>query len=332
MQLHGDVAENINSRLQDILFFAQQFRDDYLTINQSIFDKDTFSETIVILKEALDNIDKNTYYKDPDYWQLYEAIEIFLYGEINPNQSDGDFWGIRGFSMLWEDMCNTFFFKTCHSKILYADTDISLKDHFNSKREYSAQNRVGNNSTHDGSKDWNQWIYRVISNVPYPDKKGFFDWDELLCIELDLKPGTFIYNNLQDKYFEKRDRSKTNFRRFPRPDLILENEFPGSIKIIDYKYLPLDFYTSQQKSKQSQEKFTDDIIKQLTYELAIQQTHEVSKQLFFIPHFYETDPEPSLLGEIATEIRRAPDEKNTNIHVFKANFLFIQKVYLDETL
>ena len=63
--------------IQDIRFLAQHFQDDYLTSNQSIFDKDTFGETISILKEALDNIDKNTYYKDADYWGLYEAIETF---------------------------------------------------------------------------------------------------------------------------------------------------------------------------------------------------------------------------------------------------------------
>lgn len=325
-QLHGDVSENINARLQDIQFLAQQFRDDYLTINQSIFDKDTFLETILILKEALDNIDKNTYYKDPDYWQLYEAIEIFLYGEINPNQSDGDFWGIRGFSMLWEDMCNTFFFKTYRDNILYADTDIPLKDHFNSEREDSAQNRVGNNSTHDGSKPWNQWIYRTISGIPYPSKKGFFGWNELFCIELDLKPGTFVYNNLQDKYFKERDRDKATFRRFLRPDLVFENKGSHlSIRIIDYKYVPLSFYTNEMSSK----KFRDDIIKQLTYELAIQRTHKCLESWFFIPHFYKSDPDPLLLGEIASEVR-TPTGENTNIQIFKANFLYIQKVYLDE--
>jgi hypothetical protein len=336
-QLDGDVAENINARLQDIKFLAQQFRDDYLTINQSIFDKDTFSETIIILKEALDNIDKNTYYKDPDYWQLYEAIEIFLYGEINPNQSDGDFWGIRGFSMLWEDMCNTFFFKTCRDDILYADTDISIKGDPNSEREYSEQNRVGNNSTHDGSKSWSQWIYRNISNIPYPDTKGFFGWNELLCIELDLKPGTLVYNNRQDKYFKERDRSNTKFRRFPRPDLILKDcDSHLYVRIIDYKYVPLSFYTSQKLSEQSQEKFRVDIIKQLTYELAIQQTHEVLENWFFIPYFYESAPRPFLLGKVATEVGeistsvRTITGQDTNIKIFKANFLFIQKAYLDE--
>lgn len=100
-QLQGDIPNNIKSRLPDIQFLSQQFKDNYLTANQSIFNKDTFIETVSLLKEALDNIDKNTYYRDSDYWQLYEAIETFLYGELNSNQTDGDLWGIKGFSLLW---------------------------------------------------------------------------------------------------------------------------------------------------------------------------------------------------------------------------------------
>jgi len=77
-QLQGDVPDNVQARLSDIQFLSQHFKDSYLTENQSLFDKNTFVETVSILKETLDNIDKNTYYKDTDYWKLYEAIEIFL--------------------------------------------------------------------------------------------------------------------------------------------------------------------------------------------------------------------------------------------------------------
>jgi hypothetical protein len=134
-----------------------------LTSNQSIFDKDTFGETISILKEALDNIDKNTYYKDADYWGLYEAIEIFLYGEINPDQNDGDYWGIKGFSLVWEDMCSTYFFKKYPDKICYADTDIPLKDppHPEPKRQGEEPKRVGNHRANHGNNGYgNKWIYR----------------------------------------------------------------------------------------------------------------------------------------------------------------------------
>ncbi|WP_017711674.1 hypothetical protein [Prochlorothrix hollandica] len=330
-QLQGDVPDNIKARLQDIQFFSQHFKDNYLTANQSIFDKDTFIETVSLLKEALDNIDKNTYYKDSDYWQLYEAIETFLYGELNPNQTDGDFWGIKGFSLLWEDMCHTFFFKEYREEILYADTDIPLKDHSNHSRKDAEQSRVGNYSTHDGSKHWNQWIYRTTSDIPYSKKDGFFGWNELLCIELDLKPGTLVYTNRQYDDFNERDRSKARFRRFPRPDLILRSRRnPSKVKIIDYKYVPLSFYTSLSLSEKSDKKFREDMIKQLTYEFAIQQTHSVSVNWFFIPYFYKNVPKANSWGEIAFSLKY--NGVDVKIDVFKANFPLIQKVYLGENL
>ncbi len=51
-QLNEDVPDNVKAHIADIRFFAQSFQDEYLASNQSIFDKDTFVETINILKEA----------------------------------------------------------------------------------------------------------------------------------------------------------------------------------------------------------------------------------------------------------------------------------------
>jgi hypothetical protein len=321
-QLQGDIAENIKARLQDIQFLSQHFQDGYLTVNQSIFDKDTFNETIGILKEAFDNIDKNTYYKDADYWQIYEAIEIFLYGEIKSDQADGNFWGIKGFSYVWEDMCNTFFFKKYYQDILYADADITLKEHANSQRKDSEKNRVGNHST------YYRWIYRTISNISYPNNSGCFYWNELLCIELDLEPATLVYTNRQYDNFNERDRSKTKFRRFPNPDLILKSRRnPSKVRVVDYKYVPIDFYTNPNLSD---EKFKMDIIKQLTYELAIQQTHDVSANWFFIPYFYTSVSKANPWGEIAFPLE--DNGNRTGIHIFKANFQLIQRTYLDENL
>ena len=134
-QLDEDVPDSVKCHIQDISFLAQHFKDDYLTSEQSIFAQDTFLETTNILKEALDNIDQHTYYKDTDYWVLYEAIETFLYGELSPDLNDGEYWGIKGFSLIWEDMCNTYFFKHHKDNICCADTDIKLNGHVNDKRK-----------------------------------------------------------------------------------------------------------------------------------------------------------------------------------------------------
>ncbi len=159
-QLQEDVPNNIQVRLEDICFLSQKFKDSYLTSNQSIFDKDTFVETIAILKDSLDSIDKNIYYKDADYWNIYEAIETFLYGEINPSQMDGDFWGIKGFSLVWEDMCQTYFFRNHFQEICYADTDIALNGHKNKRISDEVRN-VGNFYLH-GQK---RWLFTSSSNI-----------------------------------------------------------------------------------------------------------------------------------------------------------------------
>jgi hypothetical protein len=331
-QLNSDVPDNIKARTQDIHFLAQRFKEDYLTSNQSIFGEDTFEETISILKEALDKIDKNTYYKDADYWGLYEAIETFLYGELNPEQGDGEFWGVHGFSLIWEDMCNTYFFKKHLEKICYADTDITLKEYDNSEREEEEKNRVGNRKANSGNVYGNQWVYSKTSNIPrnlgrVTEK---LEWDELLCIEFDLNERTFVYSHSRYNQLEKRDRS-SSLRRFIRPDLILETDNAigdnnlnegTSIKIIDYKDVPLEFYKNKQLHPKSAKKYKDDLVKQLTYEYALQQTHNISANVFFIPYYYNVEASKTL-GELEQDISLK------GIKIFKANFFLIQNTYLE---
>ncbi|MBE9255811.1 hypothetical protein IQ217_18670 [Synechocystis salina LEGE 00031] len=176
-----------------------------ITINHSLFDQDTFEETLSICKEALDNIDRNTHYKDADYWGLYEAIEIFLYGGLNPNLDDGDFWGIQGeqgFDYVWEDMCQTYFFKknfnpiqNDFNKICFADTDIPIVGYKNNRirssrhhRQESEQNRVGCWENKHGD----QWLYQKRNpEISHPNNGKPLYWRELFCIEWDLKARIF---------------------------------------------------------------------------------------------------------------------------------------------
>jgi hypothetical protein len=234
-----------------------------------------------------------------------------------------------GFSLLWEDMCHTYFFKKHRDEICYADTDIPLEDPPNPslKRQSEELKRVGNYQTYYGNGFGNQWIYRTESNIPYPKKQGKFGWDELLCIEFDTQPGTWVCSNPQYNNLKERDRSQA-LRRFPRPDLVLKNdsEIDFQLKIIDYKDVPLDFYVHPKLSPKSTKKYRDDIIKQLTYEFALQQKHKVLENMFFIPYYYELDSSPEPLGEFEA----IEDQKLRGIKIFKANFLLVQKIYLDK--
>ncbi|WP_337884489.1 LlaJI family restriction endonuclease [Fischerella thermalis] len=334
-QLQEDVPANIKAKIQDISFLAKHFKDDYLTSFQSIFDKDTFLETTSILKESLENIDKNTYYKDTDYWGLYEAIETFLYGELNPELNDGDYWGIKGFSLIWEDMCQTYFFRNYKKQICYADTDIPLKDYSNPhpKREQEDRNRVGNLpiTISDGTNFWMQWIYSEESDKSNDDR--ILRWHELLVVEFNPSSRHLVfkdkaqlhqdYDYLKYGYVPDYKQAKLMSKSL-RPDLVLKDN-NCQIEIIDYKDVPLEFYFNPSNlSPKEHNKYRHDVIKQLTYELAIQQTHPVSRNIFFIPYYYESAPVNNHLGQIETSL----DIKG--IRVFKANFFLIQDEYLQE--
>ena len=125
-ELQQELEEIVDERVNEL---SNKFREQYLTHEQSLFDEETFETTVIRLKEILDEIDKLTAYKDDDYWQLYEAVEAFLYGELDMKNTheDGIFWGINNFWQVWEDMCHTYAFKT-FDDILYADTNIVIND------------------------------------------------------------------------------------------------------------------------------------------------------------------------------------------------------------
>ncbi|MEN9914018.1 MAG: hypothetical protein RL528_760 [Bacteroidota bacterium] len=122
MELEAELEQESDERVKELSY---RFKEQHLSYEQSLFNEETFETTISILKDVLEDIDKVTAYKDDDYWRLYEAIENFLYGELdmeNPHE-DGIFWGVSNFYQIWEDMCNTYAF-TIFDDIVYADTNI----------------------------------------------------------------------------------------------------------------------------------------------------------------------------------------------------------------
>ena len=108
-----------------ILELADYFAQSHLGPDNSLFDEFTFETTLNILKNILHEIDQNTSYKDGNYWKLFDAIENFLYGSLSDSSINehGSFWGVSNFSIIWEDMCNTYAFK--NYEVLFADTCIT---------------------------------------------------------------------------------------------------------------------------------------------------------------------------------------------------------------
>jgi hypothetical protein len=106
---------------------AENFKINYLQPVSSLFDEDTFSDTILILKGVFEEIENKTPYKDEDFWHFYEAIEAFLFGE-REDDNKGVYFGINNFYDIWEDMCQNYILSntTYLSQILFADVNGNL--------------------------------------------------------------------------------------------------------------------------------------------------------------------------------------------------------------
>ncbi|HEY9801190.1 MAG TPA: hypothetical protein V6D25_12600 [Leptolyngbyaceae cyanobacterium] len=119
VEIKQHLQTEINS---EVLALAQNFYHKYIGSNLSLFDEESNNIVVNILKETLELIDKNTVSKSSDYWEFYDAIELFLYGELSQGQ-EGEIWGINNFYCVWESMCLTHLTKTIAPKdLLYLDT------------------------------------------------------------------------------------------------------------------------------------------------------------------------------------------------------------------
>jgi hypothetical protein len=82
--IYSEIKSALEEKIESdrVKTLSSEFRDKHLTHESSIFEEETFEETIAILKDVLDEIDRTTPYKDSDYWHFYDAIYKFLYGEM----------------------------------------------------------------------------------------------------------------------------------------------------------------------------------------------------------------------------------------------------------
>ena len=114
LQLKESVSTEITS-------LSERFREKYLRNDDSLFDEQSYEQVLDILKDALETIDHNTPIKDADYWQYYEAIELFLYGDLN-KEENGEMWGVSNFHSIWESMCLIYITKNIDpSDLLHLD-------------------------------------------------------------------------------------------------------------------------------------------------------------------------------------------------------------------
>ena len=130
---------------QKVLELSDLFVGKHLSPDQKIFEEFYFESTINALKDILCDIDRSTAYKDPRYWTLFEALERFLYGELDmeSTKEEGIFWGISNFYQIWEDMCNHHMIKHClkssDQEVFYADTELEISGSRFSNRTFGGR-------------------------------------------------------------------------------------------------------------------------------------------------------------------------------------------------
>ena len=120
--LFCEVKEQLKEGVSmEITSLSERFREKYLRSGDSLFDEQSYEQVLDILQDTLEIIDHNTPIKDADYWQYYEAIELFLYGDLN-KEEDGEIWGVSNFCDVWESMCLTYIAKNTNpSYLLHLD-------------------------------------------------------------------------------------------------------------------------------------------------------------------------------------------------------------------
>ncbi|MEP0884659.1 hypothetical protein NDI49_24220 [Trichocoleus sp. ST-U3] len=120
--LFYEVKQQLGEVVQaGIIALAERFKQQYLGSEDSLFQEECYEQVLDVLKDALETIDHNTPIKDADYWQYYEAIELFLYGDWQQAEN-GEIWGIKNFHSVWESMCLTHLVQlTNPSLLVYLD-------------------------------------------------------------------------------------------------------------------------------------------------------------------------------------------------------------------
>lgn len=364
-ELNQELDNFIDSRVNDLADF---FVEHNLSPDQSLFDEETFESTILTLKDILHEIDKSTAYKDDRYWTLFDAIESFLYGELNMETiyDDGVFWGINNFFQVWEDMCNTYAF--ANFSILFADSNITYMG-----------SRVGNyyiDQTHkiykQGDIDYpfyinfrkqKRWMRPDLVQIINSESENIFN--DSIIIEIKKNPTSRTINfdvKLIDKTKEKLfkdfcanlDKAKDKGARkkngkgtsvsflnyFPQKlemqknRLLAKNQLaststPTKARLIDWKYMNIsDFYHENPK-------VTRDVTKQLCYEFCLSKLKLGKSENHPIQEIESIFVLPRFSNQSNSDIYEFDDKEKLNklliensIGLYFINFSSVQEAYL----
>lgn len=362
IELYSFILDELKKELQeeiddDIISYSKIFREKHLGSESSLFNEKTYEQTIFILKDILDKIDKRTPYKDDGYWRIYTAIELFLYGDLNTSttSNDGIFWGVNNFYQIWEDMCNTYAFKN-FKNILYADTKISINGisvanrniaghlvycsedfsipfcfSLNANKRYARPDFIHiptsrkvdlgisfDEKPHPKNSSVLDIIVRLANPENQQSKKIFEKVIDMMISEGKKTPMRHKSPNIFKIY------NKHIFEKIKRKIAYINENNRECIELLDWKYIDIKFLTDDKNQK-----VKIDITKQLFYEFSLQYTSKKinTNSSFILPYYYPEGYKE--IGEFFTGFinQRLRDSK---IKVFHANFIEMQKAYLND--
>lgn len=356
LQLFCFIFTEIKSELQeqDLIpikasELSEQFKENYLQQDSTLFREDSFAETLELLREILEEIDLKTTYKDEDFWHFYEAVEAFLYGERVENEED-IYWGFSSFYDIWEDMCQSYVLNKpeYEEKAVFADINGKLVKRFDvNPHPFELKlNKIEKNRTLKPDL--------VLLNKVYQDI-DFFKFKRLQYRKLgkvaygvglenfyDLKES---HPEIVEKYFalvqvEENRRTGGKFRYMFEEDLNIFRNFLvekalyisfSSIRIVDYKYMRISDYQNYSPNyinEYGENKVKEDIHKQLVYEWTVQQNWFAKTQSEFWIPFFSNDTKIFEEEEIISNHHF----NKSQIKLVKINFNELQNYYLQQSL
>ncbi len=271
---------------------ADAFKEEFLPDTAGLFSEESFELTVQVLKDELEHIHRRTAYKDAEYWELFEALEAFLYGELVAHENeDGVVWGVKQFSWIWEDMGHVYL-KEKQLRNLGSDIVYSASRRNRAKRETQESAAEALSVSFLGSKRRLSPDLVILIDGLLDSRRQFEDAVEVI-------PRGPAGGGVRDTVFQAREssgirylhgvetslKSRGGFRKeFQNERTLIAHKTPTSVinqaigsaiqkykeedrvYIIDFKYHPLNDFLA---STAPPEKVRDDVLKQLAYEFAL---------------------------------------------------------------
>lgn len=354
--IYSEIKEALEEPVESerVLSLKNRFKENHLHWDSSIFEENSFDDTITLLKDVLDQIERTVAYKDTDYWDFYNAIYSFLYGENQMEVGeDGVIWGLSNFTALWEDMC---FYDAkmalSPTQLLYADRpakgaraynqfESPFYVQINSNFEYRRKLRpdlVYTTFTGEVGMEHLERIYTIVSDpvsgsisiVPRYEGHSFNKIDSIyrryaISNPVDLRDES-AKRNLSIRAIDKAGFLKevnAYFSSFKRIiDLMRSRPCIFDFILVDYKYIAQATCQALCLSEGRE----IDIRKQLVYEFSLQLNYLGCKTFseFWIP-FYFQDHEKDF------EVVENPHQlfSDSMIVVYRRNFFKLQANYIN---